>query len=131
MMSNTIDTDTGEVFAAPDPGTMNLFGLLIAQQEGGFVADCDHELRYVIARIEEIRTNENRKCKGEMTIKIVFDCESHAIRITAECKTKAPGPRPTIGLAFGDEDGNLHRQDPNQARMNFDRKAGFTRRARK
>ena len=126
-MADSIDTTTGEVFDAPDPGSMNLIGLLMSQSEGGFVADCDHELRYVVARIHEILNNENRDAKGELVIKLSFKTESHALKVTAECKSKAPGPRPTIGLAFADEEGQLYKQDPNQARFNFDRKRAFKR----
>jgi hypothetical protein len=128
MMSDTIDPDTGEISARPEPGTMNLIGLLMAAGNGDFVADCNHEMTHLVAKMKEILVNENRDVKGQLQITIKWSNKGPALVYAAECATKAPGPRPIQGLVFADEEGNLFRNDPEQVRMSFgDRTSAFKR----
>jgi hypothetical protein len=127
---STIDEETGEVLETPQSGTMNIIGLLMAAGNGDFVADCNHELQRLVAKMKEILDNENRDIKGELSIKIKWSSKGPALVFTTECTTKAPGPRPIQGLAYADEDGHLYRQDPTQTRMNFDRTSAFKRKGK-
>ena len=124
---STIDAETGEINEAPDAGTMNIIGLLMAAGNGEFVADCNHELQRLVAKMKEILDNEGRDIKGELSIKIKWSNKGPALVFTTECATKAPGPRPIQGLAFADAEGFLYRQDPAQTRMNFDNAGAFQR----
>lgn len=127
---STIDHETGEIDDTPDAGSMNIIGLLMAAGNGDFVADCNHEMRALVAKMKEILDNENRDIKGELTIKIKWSNKGPALVFTTECHTKSPGPRPIQGLAFADADGQLYRQDPSQTRMNFDRTSAFKRKGK-
>jgi hypothetical protein len=130
-MSETIDPKTGEVKPFPDPGTMNLIGLLMAAGNGDFVADCDHEMTRLVAKMKEILVNENRDVKGELKITIKWSNKGNFLVFAAECATKAPGPRPIQGLVYADEDGHLFRNDPDQPSMQFEDRSNAFKRPKK
>jgi hypothetical protein len=130
---SVIDAETGEINEGPSApaGQMNLIGLLHAASNGGFLADADDELKRVAAKMKEIAINENRDCKGEITIKIKLTTKANALAYACEVAAKPPGPAPKMGLAFADDEGHLFKQDPDQPVMNFDRSAAFTRKPKR
>ncbi len=130
MMAEEYDNETGEIkpkksnisrlaTATVPNETIDITSLINGIGGGNFKADADHELTRLIKAIVEIAKNENRDCKGSITLKIEVSTRSGALIPQCSVATKLPASKPVSGVVFGDEDGNLFSKDPDQGAFNF------------
>lgn len=128
-MAKDYDEETGEIkpqgkvsrlaSAQQARPTIDITQLLNNIGDGNFKGDADHELSRLVKALVEIAKNENRDCKGSITIKIDIATKSGALVPTCSVTTKLPASKPISGVVWGDEDGTLFVRDPKQGEFNW------------
>ena len=102
------------------PGASGAFASLLAgMKRGAVLGDLDDTLKEVLLAI-----NATGK-EGSLTLKLKIkpegksDAESPIYAITEDISVKKPRKSRGVAKFFGDEDGNLMRNDPKQEELKF------------
>lgn len=107
---------------ADPPDTLRLDDILqrAAGNSGSAVQDIEAELRRVVTAVYQLHVLEGQeKVSGEVTVKIKITGERGALPITTAVSAKLPGQPKRQVLLWGDEQGRMYANDPNQTRMRF------------
>jgi hypothetical protein len=89
---------------------MNVFSTL---QKGVSLLEASSKLAELVRKVEETGK------PGTLTIKLTVGPNKGTIFVTDEITVKEPKGTRQASLFFPDEEGHLHRRDPNQSEMPF------------
>ena len=104
---------------SPNQAANELMAFLTPLSEGEFIPDFNNELHKLVKAIRETRKG------GVLTLTLKIAPMAGSLKqlvVNAEINAKTPKAARPTSIFFSDEEGGLHRSDPDQLKFNFEAK---------
>lgn len=96
------------------------FSVLLTSLDDGTVhADLSEKLHAVVSELRDRSVTEDRKLRGELTLKLTLDVRKGVAEVTADITTKTPKRKREPSTVWVTKGGNLTTEVPRQEKLNL------------